>query len=508
MQSKEKAVNHDGASVCDYEAISDTHSMQGLSGVKEVTLDTLLDYIGMGPLHVAVFLLTCGGYFAFCTEIMLYIFLSSKLPEYFSVSDLQYAILPASSNLCNIIGGWSVGAFSDHFGRKWPFALLVGLIFGFGLGSAFSPSFWVFLAVRSFVSFSIGGVITCLFPTLLEFLPVKNRGRTMSCIMLCGALGACCTAGLAWWLIPTYPVNGWRYLTIACAVPNFFIFVLRVVFPFESPRFLLHAGKQRQLKKVIRAMLWCNRKNFLRDFEADLNMVRIVEHLPNIGETDEISFEDKMHESKSPSQHACTKGPLKVLQLFTKAHRWKTLPLTVVSVCMSVGFWGISLFIPQYFTRVGIDPYFTAFVSFLAELPGIALVAIITDWPKVGRLNTMRVFSFMAAVSLIVLTFGNNVVVRSVCSIFVYFTLPALYAVVYTYVSEAYPTAVRSSAASYIVFTTCFPGTFSPFISGYLASNSIVWLYPLVWSCVVAVMFLASLCLRYETAGRSTDPLV
>ena len=506
MWFKKKVTKPGGADLNGYEAINDALSTRDLVGVTEVTLDSVIDYIGLGPFHVCVFLLTCGGYFAFCTEIMLYIFLSSKLPEQFGISNVEYAILPASSNVCNILGGWSVGAISDHFGRKWPYAFFVALIFGFGLGSAFSPSFWVFLGIRAFVSYSIGGVITCLFPTLLEFLPTKNRGSTMTCVTLCGALGSCCTAGMAWWLIPAYPVNGWRYLTIACAVPTFFIFVIRIVFPFESPKFLLHAGKEQQLRQVIRAMLWCHRKNFCEDFGVDLETVRIVKHTQNY-ESDEICMENEVHVKTQPaSQHTWARGPLKILELFTKPHRWKTLPLTVAAVCMSVAFWGTSLFIPQYFTRVGIDPYFTTFVSFLAQLPGIALVAIITDWPKVGRLNTMRMYSFLGALFLLVLAFGDNVVVKSVCSVFVYFSLPPLYAVVYTYVSEAYPTAVRASATSYVVLATCFPGTVSPFISGYLASNSLVWLYPLMWSCVMAVMFVASLCLRYETAGRSTDP--
>ena len=494
MWFKKKNVKSRGAGVNGYEAINDTEPTQDLADVTEVTLDSLMDYIGLGPFHVCVFLLTCGGYFAFCTEIMLYIFLSSKLPEQFGVSNLQYAVLPASSNICNILGGWTVGAISDHFGRKWPYAFFMALIFGFGLGSAFSPSFWVFIAIRAFVSYSIGGVIACLFPTVLEFLPTKNRGSTMTCVTLCGALGSCCTAGLAWWLIPTYPIHGWRYLTIACAIPTFFVLLIRIVFPFESPKFLLHTDKQQQLRQVIRAMLWCHRKKFCQDFGVDFESVKIVKHVQN---------------GKAPapsSKLTWTKGPLKVLELFTKRHRWKTLPLTVAAVCMSVAFWGTSLFIPQYFIRVGVDPYFTTFVSFLAEIPGISLVAIVTDWPKVGRLNTMRVYSFLGAVSLLVLTFGDNVVVKSVCSIFVYFSLPPLYSVVYTYVSEAYPTAVRASATSYVIFATCFPGTVSPFLSGYLASNSLVWLYPLMWSCVMAVMFVASLCLRYETAGRSTDP--
>ena len=60
-------------------------------------------------------------------------------------------------------------------------------------------------------------------------------------IMLVQAFGICGTGGLAWWLIPHYPVNGhgWRYLVIATAIPSFFVAGMRIVFPYESPRFLV-----------------------------------------------------------------------------------------------------------------------------------------------------------------------------------------------------------------------------------------------------------------------------
>lgn len=467
----------------------------------KVSLDMLLNYAGLGKFHIPVFIIGCGGYFAFCCEIMLYMFLSAKLPHLWNLSNLQFAILPASSGIVNIIGGWTVGGLSDFLGRKWPFTVCTTLIAAFGLGSSFAQSFWVFLSVRAFVSFGIGGSCTCVFPFLLEYLPVSNRGKAMTSMTFCGALGACFAGGFAWWLIPTYPDNGWRYLTIACAVPNIFIIAVMLFFPYDTPQYLLHARKEDKLKRVIRTLLWCNGKKFHSDFGMDFDSVRIVRNIQQL----DVEKEEMSIEVKGRCCRFWDVGPLRALRLFGRPHTFKTIVITILWLCLATGYWGSSLFIPQYFLKIGVDPYFTIFVSFVAELPGIALLSIIIDWPRVGRINTIRAYSFLTAIFMIVFTFVRNLIVTSVFSVFVYFSMVPLYAVMYTYVPEAYPTQLRSTVVGYSVFASSIPNIVTPFLSGYLAANTIVWLYPLVWSCVFGVMFLTSLCLRHKTVGRNLD---
>ena len=474
---------------------------------RTVYLDVLLEYIGIGPFQVFLFVISCVGYFAFSAEIMLYIFLSDKLSSVWTLSVYQYAILPASSGLMNIAGSYSVAVISDRLGRKWPFIVCGGLIAVFGLGSAFAPSFWVFLGLRSFVSFSIGGVLPCLFPQMLEFLPVRNRGRAMTFVTFCGALGACFCGGIAWWCIPTFE-EGWRYLTIACALPNFLPVCLRMFLPFETPRFLLAKGKQDQLKRALQAMMYCNRKKFQDDFGIEFDNVCIVDSTVERDPDCEPLIKKEL--TNVPMQRnilmrlcmLCCSLTL----LCRKPHTVKTILLTVISGCLAVGFWGSGLFIIQYFTSIQVDPYFTLFTAYLAELPGIALVTIIIEWPRVGRLNTIRLFSLIAALSLIIFAFTNfNHIVASVFIIFAYFGMVPLYAVLFTYVPESYPTSIRSVATAYSILVTCIPTVCTPFISGYLSDSTAPWVYPFVWGLVFAIMFLASLFLKYETLNRNLD---
>ena len=64
------------------------------------------------------------------------------------------------------------------------------------------------VTLRAIASIAVEGAVVVMSPTLLEFLPVRNRGKVMVLVLLIEAVGSCVTGGLAWWLIPTYPKKG------------------------------------------------------------------------------------------------------------------------------------------------------------------------------------------------------------------------------------------------------------------------------------------------------------
>jgi len=217
---------------------------------KRPSLDDILNQIGFGPFQVIAFLLAGLTSLAVKFEITVFSLIADSLRTEWGVNGVKLAILPSVTGVSNILGGLVYGYLCDNYGRVWPYVVAMLNIAVFSLASAFSPNFVTFVCLRFAVSFGVNGCVLLLFASLVEVLPVHNRGKVLVLVMLVQAVGMSTTGGLAWWLIPAYPKQGWRYLVIATALPSFFAVGFRLVFYFESPRFLIIKKRYKKARRV------------------------------------------------------------------------------------------------------------------------------------------------------------------------------------------------------------------------------------------------------------------
>ncbi len=174
-----------------------------------------------------------------------------------------------------------------------------------------------------------------------------------------------------------------------------------------------------------------------------------------------------------------------------------------------MSYYSAGVFLPQfllnsspYFASEG--PFFTAFIGYLGQLPGIALMALIIEWPKIGRLNALRFFSLLTAASFFIFGFVQNEIATSVLMIFIYFSMVPIIPLLLTYMSEVYPTEIRGFASGFFNALSAVFGIGVLFIGGYITELSIQlpWLFPTVWGVVFLVQFFFSLFLNIETLGK------
>ena len=280
---------------------------------------------------------------------------------------VKYAIVPAITSITNIVGGFGYGYLSDHFGRVWPYALIVLNIGIFGLASAFSPTFATLAVLRAITSFATSVATATAIVTLIEFLPVRNRGKVIVLAKMTESVGSCICAGLAWWLIPTYTRDGWRYLVIAAAIPNFLAMIFRLMFHLQSPRYLIAKGRFSEARKVLSQMACINGKNLsdLLPEEFELNELVVIE---------------------TPNDHNLWKTIQNFGAIFKSPYLRTTVLIGIAYVIEGMSSYGATLFLPNILSRLNVNPYFTAFVGYLGQFPGILLMAIIVEWRYVGRL--------------------------------------------------------------------------------------------------------------------------
>ena len=354
--------------------------------------------------------------------------------------------------------------------------------------SAFSPNFPVFVILRDITSFALPGVSSLLYATFVEFLPVRNRGKIIVSVLVVQAVGACITGGLAWWLIPKYTTNGWRYLIIATTIPQLFCAVYRMfIFPLQSPRFLIAKGRFKEARKVFAKMAWLNRKN--------------IDHILPEGNTLEESI--RVETVTKKKSHACAQFWKNLIAIFKPPYLRMTILICSIYTISSTAYYCSSIFLLRELKRFGTDPYFTSFTGYLGQIPGILLMSIIVEWKGIGRINSLRFFTVITIAAFILLAFVRNIIATSVLTVFLYFGMVPQLSLMYTYMSEIYPTSIRSTAIVFNNNLAAAIGIGAPYLSGYLSEVSIPWVYPTVWAGFYFVQFLISLFLRRETLGKN-----
>ncbi|WAR01685.1 SVOP-like protein [Mya arenaria] len=431
----------------------------------EKQLDDVLSKFNFGFFHLKVLLLTCGAYFSACSEMMLIVFLSKPVKQQWNLDDMMFPILPFCCGIIGFISSFAFGSLSDRFGRQKPLLIALAIVSIFGIVSAFAPSFWTFVVLRALVACGTSGIETVNFVLLLECLPQKKRGCIMVVITLCGALGAVLTASLAWAILPRL---NWRWFVGACAAPACCVTIYGLIFRPESPRFLYVSGRREEGLAVLK---------------------KIAEQSKNDMPTENIVCPP-------------TKDRGRIQDLFSRDLRGRTLVASGVWFLQSMGYWSVTMYLPEYMGSIGIDPYLNTFSVFIGEIPGLLLAMVLIEPTKLGRIKCLRFFSFFSAVCLVLFAFINVKIVRAVCVVLVFFFMVPIYSILNTFTPEVYPTESRGVAMAWMYMMIAFPGLITAFIGASVLSTNITWLYPTVAAIFFSLQLLLTLGLKQEPAGR------
>ena len=454
---------------------------------RRLTPDDLLNFIGFGRFQVLAFLLAGLTYITYGFDVSVFIFVGTSVEDVWGLSNLAYAGALGATAIPNVIGVAISSFLADRIGRVWPYTLSLAICGVFGLASAFAPNFPVFIALRCLTSVGVGGVGVLTYPCLIEVLPVRNRGKMSVLVVLLPAIGLCIASGTAWFLLTHYHSYGWRYYIIATAIPSLFMVFYRLVFYYDSPRFLIVGGKLRKSWKVFSVM-------------AKINGLKLTEFITE--EDFYATFSTEARGSKKSTSVTL------FFSIFKPHYLRRTLCVTVLVITESFGYLGSTLFLPEYLHKLGQDLYFSIFVAFVAQIPGILFMSIIVEWPRVGRLNSMRLFSALSVVFFLLFGFIQTPVTISVFLVFLYFCMIPILSLIYTYISESYPTSIRAQATAYFFALQLLLSIIYPFVSGLIVGFDISWLYPAVWAGVFLVQFVAALVLNYEPYGKYLEDVV
>lgn len=193
----------------------------------------------------------------------------------------------------------------------------------------------------------------------------------------------------------------------------------------------------------------------------------------------------------------------RILDLFNREHLRQSAFIIPVWFLQATGYWGVTVYLPEYMTSLGVDGYFNMFMVFIGELPGLCLAMIFVEKHMLGRIKSLRVFSLGTCLSLALFSAINIDFMRAVFVIVCYFFMVPIYSLLNTYTPEIYPTNMRGIAMATVNAIIEVPGLITPFVGATLLSHSTRWLYPVVWSAVFFLQFCITFGLKLETAGEN-----
>jgi SP family arabinose:H+ symporter-like MFS transporter len=399
----------------------------------------------------------------------------------FRLTDFQVEMLASALLVGAIAGSIASGWVSDRLGRR---RALIGCAIGFAAASIYSafPRALTDLEAARFIAGIAIGMASALTPVYIaEVAPPMIRGRLV-CLNQLAIVSGILIAYLGSWLLARLGPDSWRWMFGVAALPSFAYWAGLIGIP-ESPRWLASKGDDAGALRVLAKVTTAN--------EAQLEIVEIRRSL--------------IEESGTT-----------VSALFSTALRrpmW--LAIVLAFLCQATGintiiYYG-SLLLQEHASRSASSAIAANVLVGAVNFAGTILAMAIID--KVGRRTLLLAGCAGMAVALTVLGFAfsrqHQAYLLMVACILAYVFCFAFSwgAVIWTYMSELFPNALRARAASIstmVVWISTFLVTLT-FLSIVHAVGvaGTYWIY--AGMSVLSVIFIYFLV--PETAGRSLEEI-
>ncbi|SJM70877.1 MFS transporter [Arthrobacter rhombi] len=341
------------------------------------------------------------------------------------------------------LGAFLWGTIADRVGRRKAFTWTLLIFSIFTVAGALSPNFVFFAACRFLAGLGLGGCIPVDYALVGEFTPARHRGRVLTAMDGWWPVGAAAAFFVS--AVIQAGTGNWRLILLVMVLPALLVFWIRSSVP-ESPLFLVRAGRQREASRVIDGLV--------RRTGA------IVEPytLPSASSVPRLSagaWFDQLRRVWAFNWHITAIAWslfLSVLLVYYLALTW--MPSILLEAGMGES---AALFSTAGMAAVG--------------LAGVVLAAVLVE--RVGRKWLLGITGPLAALVLVLVALSLSQPHLAVAWLLVFgFIIQIAIPVLYTYVSELYPTELRGSGFGWASSFSRLGAGFGPLL--------FAWLWPVV----------------------------
>ncbi len=357
-----------------------------------------------GMLFWACFIITFDMY-----DLVVYGSVLPVLMKQWSLGPVEAGAIGSYGPVGMMVGAILFGIMADRFGRKKILAASIVLFSVATALSGFAPGPVPFSILRALGGLGIGGILPSVIAMLTDYAP-KKRANTLVAVVMCFfSVGGILAAFVAMLLLPSF---GWQSVYWVAVLPLVFLPFMMKYF-LDSPAMLLAKGRTEELRSV-------------------LSKINDRVELPATPEFTGL-------QTKEPGSP--------VGALFKQRRALGTLMIWVAFFMCLLMVNGLTTWLPKLMVEAGYALNSSLTFTIVLNLGGIVGTLLLGRLADSWGVKKVLVPMFViAAVSLTLLGFGNNMAVLLLLVAVTGACTMGAQNISYAFVSQYYPSFMRSTA--------------------------------------------------------------
>jgi len=442
-----------------------------------------LERLPVSGYHRLIFVVIALAFLFDSMDLAMMTFLLGSIKAEFGLTSAQAGVLASSSFFGMVLGASLSGMLADRFGRKPVFQWSIVL---WGVASylcSTAQELETLTLFRVLLGIGMGMEFPIAQSMLSELIPARERGRYIALMDGFWPLGFVAAGVLSYCLLP---LIGWRAIFLVLAIPAVFVLAVRFFIP-ESPRWLEHSGQHAEADKV------------LTGIEA-----RVQRSLGGAPLPEPVAM---ARQAAAPTGFFAAFGAL-----WSPVYRQRTLMIWSLWFFALLGFYGLTSWLGALLQQSGFavtqSVYYTVLIS-LGGIPGFLMAAwLVERWGrKPTCVLTLLGGGAMAFVYGQSAVFGGNVGLLIGSGLLMQFFLFGMWAVLYTYTPELYPTSSRATGSGFASAIGRVGSLLGPMVTGLVfpltGQGGVFALGALCFAVAALVVWLFGV----ETRGRTLEEL-